>query len=75
MMKEIQSITSQSYRLLNLKGLARIDFIIQDNAPYLIEVNTVPGLSEQSIIPQQARCVGISLKDLFGDMILDALQR
>jgi D-alanine-D-alanine ligase len=75
MMKEIQSITSQAYRLLNLKGLARIDFIIQDNAPHLIEVNTVPGLSEQSIIPQQARCVGISLQDLFGNMILDALQR
>lgn len=53
------------YRLLNLNGIARIDFIIQNNEPFIIEANTVPGLSEESIIPQQAACAGISLKDLF----------
>ena len=53
------------YRLLNLNGIARIDFIIQNNEPFIIEVNTVPGLSEESIIPKQAACAGVRLKDLF----------
>lgn len=74
MMKEIQRITQQVYELLNLKGLSRIDFIIQNNVPYLIEVNTVPGLSAQSIIPQQAKFEGITLKNLFSDLIEESLR-
>ncbi len=53
--------------------MSRFDFIIKKNVPYLVEVNTTPGLSEQSIVPQQARSVGISLTDLFGMMIEESL--
>lgn len=75
MMAEIQNITQEVYHLLNLHGMARIDFIIQDNEPYLIEVNTVPGLSAESIIPQQARVKGITLKELFSGAVEDCLSR
>jgi len=55
--------------LLELNGIARVDFIIMDNEPYIIEANTVPGLSEESIIPQQARCQGISLSEFFNQSV------
>ena len=45
--------------------MARIDFILKNQRAYLIEVNTIPGLSEESIIPQQSKSYGMSLKELF----------
>lgn len=63
---QVQRLTREAYLSLGLKGMSRIDFIIQDDVPFLIEVNTTPGLSEQSIIPQQVRHEGISLSDFFG---------
>lgn len=42
-----------------------MDYIVEKDQAYLIEINTIPGLSEESIIPQQAACYGISLKELF----------
>ena len=71
--EEIQRITGTVFEKLGLKGMSRIDFIIKDNVPYLVEVNTTPGLSEQSIVPQQARSVGISLTELFGMMVEESL--
>lgn len=75
MTAKIHSIIAEVYHYLGLKGVARIDFIITNEVPYLIEVNTVPGLSDQSIIPQQARCHGISLETLFTEMLEDAISR
>jgi D-alanine-D-alanine ligase len=73
LMKEIQDTTRKVFKMLGLRGLSRIDYIIMDNVPYLIEVNTVPGLSAQSIIPQQAKCAGISLPELFNRLLDDTL--
>lgn len=70
---EVQRITGNVFEKLDLKGMGRIDFIIKENVPYLVEVNTTPGLSEESIVPQQAKAVGISLTELFGMMIEDSL--
>ena len=67
--------TKEIYRLLDLNGIARIDFIIQNKEPYIIEANTVPGLSEESIIPQQTACAGISLKDLFRMAVCHAMKQ
>jgi D-alanine-D-alanine ligase len=75
MTAKIHSIITEVYHYLGLNGVARIDFIIHNEVPYLIEVNTVPGLSDQSIIPQQARCHGISLETLFTEMLEDAISR
>lgn len=63
--QKVAEQTKRIYTLLNLDGIARVDFIIQNNEPYIIEANTVPGFSEESIIPQQAEYMGISLKELF----------
>jgi len=62
---QVQSISKDIYRILNLKGMVRMDYIIENKQAFLIEINTIPGLSEESIIPQQARCYGMSLKELF----------
>ncbi len=64
--QKVQKATVNAYKILGLKGMSRIDFIIQNDVPYLIEVNTTPGLSEHSIIPQQVNHLGISLTDFFG---------
>jgi D-alanine-D-alanine ligase len=67
--KKVSEKTIEIYRLLKLNGIARIDFIIVDDLPYIIEANTVPGLSEESIIPQQAKCKGITLSELFNQSV------
>lgn len=61
----VQKTSKKIYELLNLKGMVRMDYIVEDGEPYLIEVNTVPGLSEESIIPQQALAYGMQLEELF----------
>ena len=71
---KIKSVTKEIFELLDLKGIARADYIIQDGAPYLIEINTVPGMSGASLIPQMAKCDGIALTDLLNDVIDVALQ-
>ncbi|MDA9898039.1 D-alanine--D-alanine ligase [Flavobacteriales bacterium] len=67
--KKVTERTIQIYKLLNLNGIARIDFIIMNDEPYIIEANTVPGLSEESIIPQQAQCSGMTLSELFNQSV------
>ena len=58
------------YDALGMRSLVRIDFIVRDDIPYFIEVNTVPGMSPASLIPQQAKAMGLSATELF-DMIID----
>lgn len=62
------------YKVLNLKGLSRADFIIVGDIPYFIEMNMVPGITTESILPKQARYAGISLQELFGNCIEMALK-
>ncbi|MEJ6736218.1 MAG: D-alanine--D-alanine ligase [Flavobacteriales bacterium] len=71
---KIKAVTKEIFELLDLKGIARADYIIQDGTPYLIEINTVPGMSGASLIPQMAKCAGIALTDLLNDVIDVALQ-
>ncbi|WP_179338310.1 D-alanine--D-alanine ligase [Winogradskyella ludwigii] len=61
------------YEILKMKGFSRSEFIFKNDEPYLLEVNTVPGLTKNSILPKQADEAGISLKDLFGNAIEDAM--
>lgn len=61
------------YRELNCKGMVRIDYIFNDEGLFFLEVNTVPGLSEASIVPQQAAVAGISLDELFNEAVENAL--
>jgi D-alanine-D-alanine ligase len=65
------------YRYLNCRGIVRMDFILQKNTNklYFLEVNTMPGQSEASIVPQQLRCAGIELKDFYSAILEDTLNQ
>ncbi len=71
--KRLTRYASKIYQDLGFKGATRSEFIIREGIPYLLEVNTTPGLTEQSILPQQARCADISEARLFDRLINDAL--
>ena len=62
------------YQILNMKGFSRSEFIIVDGVPYFLEINTVPGMTEESLLPQQAKEASISLSDLFDYAIQQALK-
>ena len=63
------------YTALGMKGMSRSDFIFVGDIPHFLEINTVPGLTEESLLPQQAKHAGISLKDLFGNALLEAMEK
>jgi D-alanine-D-alanine ligase len=66
---EVQAMAKKIYELLQLKSITRIDFMLVNNQPYVIEVNTTPGFSAASIVPQMLSAAGISLGDFWGDII------
>jgi D-alanine-D-alanine ligase len=66
--KECQAIVEKVFNLLRIKRVARMDFILKKELFYLIEVNTIPGMSPKSILPQQAKHQGLSFSDLIGLM-------
>jgi D-alanine-D-alanine ligase len=72
--KKIQETATYIYQKLDFKGMCRIDFIIRDGEYYMLEVNSVPGLSAESIVPQQAKAFGLTLTELFGNSIEECLK-
>ncbi len=68
---EIQSLSSRIYDLLGCRGIVRVDFIIIDKHPYFLEINTIPGMTEESLIPQQAEAAGISPEELYSMVVED----
>lgn len=62
---EIKATTAMLYEKLECKGFVRMDYIVSDEGVFFIEANIVPGMSEASIIPAQARCFGLTLGQLF----------
>lgn len=71
--KKVEEIASEVYDLMNMRGIARIDFIIMKGQPYLLEVNTTPGMTATSFIPQQIKASGAKLNDVFTEVIEDIL--
>jgi D-alanine-D-alanine ligase len=67
----VERIVEKAYKKLNCRGVVRIDYILQEgtNDFYFIEVNTVPGQTENSIIPQQVRAVGRTIKDFYTEIL------
>ena len=62
---EIQRISRYVYELLGCNGIVRVDFIVIGEIPFFIEINTVPGMTNESIVPKQAVAAGISLEELY----------
>lgn len=63
--KEIQRISKYVYEILGCKGIVRVDFIITGETPYFIEINTVPGMTKESLVPKEASAAGITLEELY----------
>ncbi|WP_430899715.1 MULTISPECIES: D-alanine--D-alanine ligase [unclassified Paraflavitalea] len=77
MQEQIRSTARKVYEVFNCRGVVRIDFIYNEEAkqPYILEINTVPGQSAASIVPQQVQIMGWNLKDFYSSLIEEALTR
>ncbi len=75
MQQKIEQAVKNIYEVFNCRGVVRVDIIFneQKQVPYMLEINTVPGQSEASVIPQQVRAMGWNLKDFYGTLIDEAL--
>ena len=73
--EEVQRLSAEITKLLGCNGIVRADFIIIDSKPFFLEINTVPGMTRESLIPQQAKAAGLSTGDLYSMVIEDVLNR
>ena len=69
MTQKIQALTQRIYRYVGAKGIIRVDYIIIGDTPHLLEVNTTPGMTATSFIPQQVRAAGLDISDVMDDVI------
>lgn len=73
---ELNRMTLEAYKVCRCRGVVRIDFIVTpDGRPYMIEINSIPGMSAGSIVPKQAKAMGMSLGELFDIVIADTCGR
>lgn len=70
---KVREAARKVYRVFNCRGVVRIDFIYneQEAAPYMLEVNTIPGQSEASIVPQQVKVMGWTLKEFYTKLVME----
>ncbi|ACV62975.1 D-alanine/D-alanine ligase [Desulfofarcimen acetoxidans DSM 771] len=74
--KNVQELAVKVFKTMGCSGLARVDFIVDANSnPYILEINTIPGMTETSLAPDAARAAGISFTDLTDRMIKFALEK
>jgi D-alanine-D-alanine ligase len=73
--EKVRSAARKVYQIFNCRGVIRIDFIYNEEReePFLLEINTVPGQTEASIVPQQVRAMGWTLKEFYSALIMEAL--
>lgn len=71
---KVTEAAKKVYEVLKIKGFSRSEYIFKNGEPHLLEVNTIPGLTKESILPQQAKAAGISLAELFDNAIEEALK-
>ena len=67
--EKVRVVAKKAYTILKMSGFSRSEFILVDGEPFMLEMNTIPGLTTESLIPQQAREAGISLQELFTNAI------
>ncbi|AUC77640.1 D-alanine--D-alanine ligase [Olleya sp. Bg11-27] len=72
--EQVNTVAKKVYEVLKMKGFSRSEFIFKDGEPHLLEMNTIPGLTTASILPQQAKAAGITMEDLFSSAIEEALK-
>ena len=69
---DVKSLSSFLYRKMDCKGFVRFDYIVTETDLYILELNTIPGITQASILPQQAREFGLTDKELY-TMVIDNL--
>lgn len=69
---EVQKLTTDIYKAMELSGICRIDYIIMNEKPYILEINTIPGFTEESIIPQQVKSANLKLSVIFESCLVDS---
>ena len=69
MTEKVQELTRRIYGYIGAKGIIRVDYIIIGDTPHLLEVNTTPGMTATSFIPQQVRAAGLDISDVMDDVI------
>ncbi len=72
--KKLKKFSERIYRAFNLKGAVRVDYIIRDNTCYALEVNTIPGMTETSLLPKAAKVAGLEFDDLVEKILIKAIQ-
>ncbi len=73
---ELNRMTLDAYRICRCSGVVRVDFIVTpEGKPYFIELNSIPGMSPGSIVPKQARVMGLSLGALYDLIIADTCRK
>ena len=72
--KKLEKTAIKTYKALNMSGFSRSEYILVNDEPHFLEMNTVPGLTTASLIPQQAAEAGISLQQLFDNAVEMALK-
>lgn len=71
---EMKAMSEKIFRVMNCRGLGRVDYLLRGDEVFFMEINTIPGLSEASIFPQQLNHYGFSLKEAFGIMIKNSFK-
>lgn len=73
---KIRDAAKKIYTVFNCRGVVRIDFIYNEESgqPYMLEINTIPGQSEASIVPQQVKAMGWSLKEFYTKLVEEAFE-
>ncbi|MBI5686388.1 MAG: D-alanine--D-alanine ligase [Verrucomicrobia bacterium] len=74
--RKMQEIALAAFRAAGCRDYSRIDFLLsRDEQPYVLEINTLPGMTETSLLPKAAVAAGISFEDLCSRMVMMALER
>ena len=74
---KLEAAAKKIYEVFNCRGVVRIDFIYNEeqNKPYMLEINTIPGQSDASVVPQQVRAKGWDLKDFYTKLVEETLSK
>ena len=71
--EQVQELARQCHTLLGCRGMSRTDFIVTPDGPFALEVNTIPGMTPTSLLPQAAASAGIEFPELLDRIIANAV--
>ena len=74
-MKELQNLALAAHRILGCSGVSRSDFMMRDSTFYILETNTIPGMTQTSLLPREANAIGISFPKLLDMIIASGLKK